>query len=104
MQNFLLVPLLLADFKRLIKECFKECFQEHLNANLLTPQQDLEQRLSQKETAEFLCVSEATIIEWKKKKLIPFHQLPGTSRVFFIKSELLDATRQNSNFIKPSKK
>lgn len=99
MQNILLVPMTIADFKRLIKECIQEYGESHLRI----PQEAKDKQFSQKEAAKYLNVSQATLIDWKKKKLVPYHQVPGTNRVFFLKSELLFATQQNENLLKPAK-
>ena len=51
-----------------------------------------EDRLNQKEAAKFLGKSVPTIIEYKKKKIIPFHKI-GNS-VFYFRSELLRASQK----------
>lgn len=61
-----------------------------------------EDRLTQKEAAKFLGKSEQCLIQWKKKKLIPFYKI-GSS-VFYSKKELLDTARNNPSLIKPSYK
>ena len=60
-----------------------------------------EDRLTQKEAAELLGVTVQCIINWKKKKLIPFYQI-GRS-VFFSKDELLKQAKKNPSLIKIKK-
>lgn len=50
-------------------------------------------RLEQYEAAKFLGVTIQTLIRWKKENLIPYYQVG--KRIFYIKSELLDALRKN---------
>ncbi len=52
------------------------------------------EKLNQKQAADFLGVTLPTIIDWKKKGLIPYHQVPNTRRIFYYKSELLEVTRK----------
>lgn len=56
------------------------------------------EKLSQKEASKFLGVSQPTIINWKKKKFIPFHQIPNTRKIYYLRSELKEAAKQLSNF------
>lgn len=61
-----------------------------------------EDRLSQKEAAELLGVTVQCLIQWKKKKLIPFYQI-GRS-IFYSKIELLNQAKKNPSLVKPSRK
>ena len=100
MEQFVLTSLRLKDFKQLIKDCIVE-------TSLIQPQQEKEipnDKLTQKEAASRLGISEATLIDWKKKGLIPYHQLPNTRRVFFLKSELKLVTSQNPQLLKAARR
>lgn len=55
-----------------------------------------EERLNQKQAAEFLEVTEATLIRWKKLGHVPCEQLPGSSKVTYYKSQLRAARQRNS--------
>lgn len=48
-------------------------------------------KLTQKQAALFLGISETSIISWKKKKRIPFYQIGRA--IFYSKKELLAAAR-----------
>ena len=48
-------------------------------------------KLTQKQAAHFLGISETSIISWKKKKRIPYYQI-GRS-IFYSKKELLAVAR-----------
>lgn len=50
-------------------------------------------RLSQKQCAELLGVSVTTLISYKRKRLIPFFKIG--SRVFYSKTQVLNAIRKN---------
>ena len=52
-----------------------------------------ESKLSQREAAQFLRVSQPTIIKWRKNGLLPYHNIPGTKRYYYYKSELKDSSR-----------
>ncbi|QMU30579.1 helix-turn-helix domain-containing protein [Adhaeribacter radiodurans] len=100
MEQLILIPLRLKDFKQIIKDCIAE-------TSLIQPQQEKEipnDKLTQKEAASQLGISEATLIDWKKKGLIPYHQLPKTRRVFFLKSELKLVTSQNPQLLKAARR
>jgi excisionase family DNA binding protein len=55
-------------------------------------------RLNQKQAAEFLGITQATLIRWKKQGKVPYHQLPGSSKITFYKSQLRAALQRNVNF------
>ena len=69
---------------------------EIIHQTSISPEDD---RLSQKEAADFLKISVTSIISWKKKGLIPYYSIGN--RVFYSKSELLKVARKNHNLIKP---
>ena len=60
-----------------------------------------EDRLTQTEAADLLGVTVQCLINWKKKKLIPFYQI-GRS-VFYSKAELLKQAKKNPSLIKIKK-
>ena len=70
-----------------------------INDSSLAPSED---RLTQKEAANFLGISVTSLISWKKQGKIPYYQI-GKS-IFFSKSELLKIARRNQEFVKPSRK
>lgn len=61
-----------------------------------------EDRLTQKEAAQFLGISVTSIIAWKKKGHIPYYQIGRA--IFYSKSELLALARKNSGLVKPNRK
>ncbi|WP_299767007.1 helix-turn-helix domain-containing protein [uncultured Dokdonia sp.] len=66
-----------------------------------TSNSQAEDRLTQKEAAELLGITVQCLIQWKKKKLIPFYQI-GRS-VFYSKKELLEQARKNPSLVKSAK-
>lgn len=74
--------------------------QEETPQNLTLPKeiQFEKDRLSQVEAANLFQVTVQTIINWSKKGIISRYKLGN--RVFYLKSELLEAARQNSNMLK----
>ncbi|MDH6305750.1 hypothetical protein M2459_002494 [Parabacteroides sp. PF5-5] len=55
-------------------------------------------RISQIEAANLFKVTVQTIINWSKRGIINRYKLGN--RVFYLKSELIDAARSNSNMLK----
>ena len=79
-----------------LQEIIKEVIEQNPQPKVLPNTK--EEYLSQTEAAKFLKITKATLIDWKKKKIIPFYQHGRT--VLFLKSELLDALRNNSKLNK----
>ena len=79
-----------------LKNFAKEVLQEAGAISSLTPKNtkpySQEDKLTQKQAAKFLGKSVTTIIEYKKKKIIPFHKMGNN--IFYFKSELLEASRK----------
>jgi hypothetical protein len=66
--------------------------------------EDSKDRLNQQEAADFLNITEATLISWKKRKLVPYEQLEGTRKVSFSKTQLRQIRQQNSKLLQPVRK
>ncbi|MBS1507011.1 MAG: helix-turn-helix domain-containing protein [Bacteroidetes bacterium] len=60
--------------------------------------------MNQKEAAEFLGVSQSTLITWKKRGLVPYEQLQGSSKIRFYKSQLKLVLLKNSDLLQPARK
>ncbi|NOJ75704.1 helix-turn-helix domain-containing protein [Empedobacter stercoris] len=52
-------------------------------------------RLTQKEAARLLNISVVTLIDWKKKGLVPFYQVQRS--IFYSKKELIEIGQKNRN-------
>jgi excisionase family DNA binding protein len=59
-----------------------------------TSDPEISDRLSQKEAAELIGVTQPTLLAWKKKKLIPYYQIGH--KVFYSRRELIEAAQKNS--------
>ena len=79
------------EFKELVKDCLKEVAQ----LPALSQKEDV--KFNQKEASAYLGISQTTIIDWKRKGLIPFHQIPNTRKIYYKKSELMFAASQLAN-------
>jgi len=77
-------------FEKLIKRCIGVPAVEIKTKSISI---DPQEKLSQTKAAEYLGITVATLINWKKKGLIPYYQ--ADKSVFFIKTELLEALRKN---------
>lgn len=64
----------------------------HLNNNQPL-NNELDERINQKQAAALFRVTPATIIRWQKKGVIPFNKVGST--VFYYKSALLEAAQKN---------
>ncbi len=58
-----------------------------------------DERLNQKQAAEYLGITQSTLIRWKKNGLVPCEQLPGSSKVTYFKSQLKAVLQRNSNLL-----
>lgn len=68
-----------------------------------TDQQD-ELMMNQKQAAAFLGISQSTLISWKRKNLVPYEQLPGSSKVRYYKSQLKMVCQQNPDLLQAARK
>lgn len=66
-------------------------------------QQD-EAVMNQKQAAAFLGISQSTLISWKRKNLVPYEQLPGSSKVRYYKSQLKLVCQQNPDLLQAARK
>ena len=90
--------------KRELEKIFKDFLDEIRNSKV-TPSENIEdERMNQKEAAEYLGVSQATIIRWKKNGLVPCDQLPGSSKVTYYKSQLRAVVQRNPKLLQPPRK
>lgn len=64
----------------------------------------LEDRVNQKEAARILGISESTLISWKRKKLVPYEQLPGSSKVRYYLSQLRQVCQHNPELLQAARK
>lgn len=79
------------DLKRVVRLVIDEIRKTEM---LPKSSMDIENnRLTQKEAAQFLGISVTSLISWKKLGKVPYYQI-GRS-IFFYKSELLKVARKN---------
>lgn len=71
--------------------------------NFVTGQQN-EEVMNQKQAALFLGVSQSTLISWKKKGLVSYQQLRGSSKVRYYKSQLILVLQQNPDLLQAARK
>lgn len=60
--------------------------------------------LNQKQAAEYIGVTQSTLIRWKKSGRVPYEQLPGSTKVRFYKSQLKIALQRNSDLLQSPQK
>jgi len=63
-----------------------------------------DERLNQKQAAEFLGITQATLIRWKKKGLVPVEQLQGSTKVYYYKSQLKRTIQRNPKLLQAVRK
>jgi len=61
-------------------------------------------RLNQKQAAEFLGITQSTLIRWKKNGLVPCEQLPRSTKVTYYKSQLKKVLQKNPGLLQASRK
>lgn len=59
-----------------------------------------EDRMNLKEVAELFGTTPQTVINWKKKNIIPYYQINRFSRPFYSRSQLIRLASQNQHLIK----
>ena len=90
--------------KKELEKIFKDFLDEIRNSKVI-PSENIEgERMNQKEAAEYLGVSQATIIRWKKNGLVPYDQLPGSSKVTYHKSQLRAVVQRNPKLLQLPRK
>lgn len=63
-----------------------------------------EEKLNQKQAAEYLGITQSTLIRWKKNGLVPCEQLPGSTKVAYYKSQLRAILQRNPSLLQPARK
>lgn len=63
-----------------------------------------DERLNQTQAADFCGVSIQTIWRWRRKGLIPYEKLKGSSKIFFYKSQLISVMQQNKDLLQLPRK
>lgn len=86
MKSYTIVKCTVDEFK----EIFKEVLREQLRSS--APE---EERMNQKRAAEYLGISQTTLIKWKKEGKVPYDRIDGSSKIWFYKSQLKKALRQH---------
>lgn len=84
------------DLERMIELVIERVRKTEMIPNgKINPEED---RLTQKEAADFLGISVTSIISWKKQGRVPYFQI-GRS-IFYSKSELLAIARKNPELVR----
>ncbi len=74
-------------------------------ANLITEekQDSNEKPMNQRMAADYLDISQTTIIKWRKENKIPFEQIPGTNKIRYYKSQLKKVLSRNQQLVRNAK-
>lgn len=68
------------------------------------PENEGEEKLNQKQAAEYLGITQSTLIRWKKNGLVPCEQLPGSTKVTYYKSQLKSIIQRNPGLLQAARK
>jgi len=98
MQKNVTITFTIDELKQVIIDSLEEL------SPIQSPRFDKKDEMNQKEAANFLGVSETTIIKYKKQGKIPYEQIPGSTKVRFYKSELRKTISKNRHLLQPSRK
>lgn|GEM_PF-2628034 len=63
-----------------------------------------DERLNQTQAAIFCGVSIQTIWRWRRKGLVPYEKLRGSSKIYFYKSQLISVLQQNRELLQLPRK
>ncbi len=80
------------EFKELIKTCVKSVLSEEEQIKDSTIEEPF---IKIMEVSKILSVSKETIHKWKKEGRLPYHKIGR--RIYFLKSEILQATKKIKN-------
>jgi len=89
MEDFVLIPMTIQSFKKMVKEIVFEAISEYESR---TPKITQDELLTQTQLSEFLKISVPTLIRLKKDGLIPYRKI--NSRVYYLKSEVLESLKK----------
>ena len=92
-EDIILSPIKLSVLLGLIQDCIKAELKSHVPAESFT-----EEFIDEKTAAKFLMVSKATMVNWRRDQVIPFHRLG--SRIRYKKSELIKASETKRKYKK----
>src|SRR5882724_5184723 len=81
--------------KKEVEKMFKDFLEEIRTSEAKNNNIAGNERMNQKEAAEYLGVTQATLIRWKKRGLVPCDQLPQSTKVIYYRSQLKAAIRRN---------
>lgn len=87
MQDLILSPISIRDFKEVLSGCIREELSNFTNK----PIPPLEDFITENEAVKLLQVSKVTLSKWRKDKKIPFYRL-GT-RIRYKRQELIDSAQ-----------
>lgn len=94
MQKQVTITFTLDELRQVITECIQG------NSQNVTMESDI---MNQREAAAFLDVTETTIIKYKREGLIPYEQLPGSTRIRYYKSQLKKVLANNVHLLQASR-
>ena len=89
------------ELEALIRKTITEVLQATPNTNFKDIEGD---KFNQKQAAQYLGISQSTLIAWKKKGAVPYEQLPGSSKIFYYKSQLKAVIQQNPKLLQAARK
>ncbi len=85
--------------KKEVEKMFKD-FLEEIKGTIAAQEGVVNnEKMNQKEAAKFLGITEATLIRWKKKELVPYEQLPGSAKITYYKSQLKATIQRNPKLL-----
>ncbi|HRJ31364.1 MAG TPA: hypothetical protein PLV21_02300 [Cyclobacteriaceae bacterium] len=87
-----------------LEKILRNFVDEFFNSRTVHGNVDSEERLNQKEAAEYLGITQGTLIRWKYKGLVPVEQLPGSNKVTYYKSQLKAVIQRNPKLLQPTRK
>jgi predicted DNA-binding transcriptional regulator AlpA len=88
------------DLERMLKSIFGQI--ERSKPSDLNPEKG--DRLNQKQAAEYLGITQSTLIRWKKDGRVPCEQLPGSTKVTYFKSQLKKTMQRNPDILQIARK
>jgi predicted DNA-binding transcriptional regulator AlpA len=87
-----------------LEKMLKSIISQITVGNSFPSEHTKEERLNQKQAAEYLGITQATLIRWKKQGRVPCDQLPGSTKVTYYKSQLKAVLQRNPGLLQAPRK
>lgn len=87
-----------------LEKMMRNIFSQITKSSSLLLETENEERMTQTQCASWLGLSVQTLWRWRRLGLVPFEKLPGSSKVYFYKSQIKAVLQQNPQLLQLPRK